>query len=178
LIWRTGRFQSALDVSELLSRCLAHVQEPLTVPLPPEVVALSATVSLGRKSCACWAAAALLAIATIGGGAFAFWPRAPRRGTPERTIEREHKRESGRSIQAASNAVAVVTLARNPADELEAQLAEVQRQAQAVDYDLHRSCDCQYDDPWSALVRSLTERSARLEAEMASGHPAPPSTGP
>jgi serine/threonine-protein kinase len=32
-----GRFQSAAELAELLSRCLAHVQEPLAVPLPPEL---------------------------------------------------------------------------------------------------------------------------------------------
>ncbi|HKI18019.1 MAG TPA: serine/threonine-protein kinase, partial [Isosphaeraceae bacterium] len=58
-----GRFQSAAEAADLLSRCLAHVQEPLTVSLPAELASRPADIRNRRKSLVRRAAAALLILA-------------------------------------------------------------------------------------------------------------------
>src|SRR5262249_60720631 len=40
-----GRFGSASELADLLSRCLAHVQEPLAVPMPSQPVPAPAPAS-------------------------------------------------------------------------------------------------------------------------------------
>ena len=53
-----GRFQTAAEVADLLGRCLAHVQQPLTVPLPDEAIGAAIRPDSGRTRRRRWAAAA------------------------------------------------------------------------------------------------------------------------
>jgi len=161
-----GRFQSAAAAADLLSRCLAHVQEPLTVPLPPELVPRSADSCIRRNSLLRWAGAAVLSIAAIAGGAVAFWPRANRPHAAERS--------SVLSEKAASDTAGVMNPAWTGTDELERQLADVWGRAHAMDSELHRPSDPQCDDSVSALARGLANRAGLLERELAAGRGAKP----
>ena len=63
------RYPSAAVVADLLGRCLAHVQQPLSVPLPTEMLPHAVR---RRTNAVRWAwAAALLAIATVACAALA-----------------------------------------------------------------------------------------------------------
>ena len=63
-----GRFSSASELADLLSRCLAHVQEPLAVELPPELVMPLKRPRSLRRNRLRWAGAGLLGIATVLAG--------------------------------------------------------------------------------------------------------------
>jgi len=156
-----GRFQSAAEAADLLSRCLAHVQEPLTVPLPPELVSRSAGFDSRRKSLMRWGGAAVLFCAAIAAGALALWPKG--------TMRHATERGSVLSEKAAPNTPGAINPAWSGTDELERQLADVRGKAQAIDSDLHRSGDPQGHDPVSALARSLADRAGLLEREIAAG---------
>jgi eukaryotic-like serine/threonine-protein kinase len=58
----SDRYKSATEVADLLGRCLAHVQQPTTVPLPPEL----AERPVRRRSVARWAIAACVLVGTLG----------------------------------------------------------------------------------------------------------------
>lgn len=93
------RFSSADELSTLLERCLAHVQQPTAVELPEEVRNLVKLVPTKRRNClsdrrtlcltVCAVATCTLAFAaTVGLGLFG-WPSAgttPKRGGPEAPV--------------------------------------------------------------------------------------------
>jgi len=62
-----GRYASAAEVADLLGRCLAHAQQPATVPLPPEL-----SPPLKRRAIAAWGilAACLVLAALLGLSSF------------------------------------------------------------------------------------------------------------
>jgi hypothetical protein len=153
------RFQSASEAADLLSRCLAHVQEPLAVPLPSELASGSAAVDVRRrKSLRLWAGFALVSLATIVGGAVWTWPRA--------TIRHKTEREPSRSAQKAVDAPVRSTTVWGRADEIEHEFADAWGRAQAVNSELHRSIDHQGSDPVSGLARALADRALALEQEI------------
>jgi len=81
------RYESAAEVGELLEQCLAHVQEPMTVPLPESLLRVSQEKerlsSLGpRRLWAGGIAAAVLALATIVG--LAIWRGPPKDAAQEK----------------------------------------------------------------------------------------------
>ena len=72
-----NRFESASQVSDLLTNCLAHVQQPNLVPLPGEVASLvkRSLTRGGFRSKAAWIGTAVVAtavvmIALVGQGLF------------------------------------------------------------------------------------------------------------
>src|SRR5262249_50685923 len=92
------RYRSASEVADLLGRCLAHVQQPLAVPLPAEVAPRAGRARPARaRGLAAWARG--LGLAAAAGAALvpAWWPRprrlpnppagpvAPDRSAPERS---------------------------------------------------------------------------------------------
>jgi serine/threonine-protein kinase len=157
------RFQTASELADLLSRCLAHVQEPLAVPLPPELVPPPATrPSPRRRRTLRWAGSLLLGFALIAGGVFAVWTgRSPDphvSGFPRPVLHRPE----------AFSPPTTVRIARDAPDELEHQLQNASGRAATIENELHRRADLPSCDPVSALARSLTDRAASLEREMAS----------
>jgi serine/threonine protein kinase len=162
------RFQSAAEVADFLSRCLAHVQEPLTVPLPTDVVVKSAC-SDGRRFNRLWwcvRAALLCLLPVIAGVVVWIWPR-PRASD---VTERSH----AQSQQLLPSTPVMANPARQPPDEIEREIADAWAKAQTVDSELHRSSDCQVSDRVSALARALADRTARLKQEILSGRGAKP----
>jgi len=161
------RFQSAAEVADLLSRCLAHVQEPLTVTLPCELVVESADCTVRRPR---WPRrsvhAAVLCLTVVAAGAVALWSRTSSRNMPERP--------STRSEQSAPDLPVAYDPLWRRTDEIEQELANVWGKAQAVDSELHRSGDCQGSDQVSALARVLANRAGLLEQEILSRRGATP----
>jgi serine/threonine-protein kinase len=163
-----GRFPSAAELAELLSRCLAHVQEPLAVPLPPELVPSAARRDPRRQHRLRWAGVGLLGVTAILGAAIPFWPaRLPGPRAPERTAGVRPGRDGLESVL-------VVRPARSEADENEVPFREAWDQAGALEADIHRRSDPRAHDPVSALARSLADRAGSLEREIVSGRDAAP----
>jgi WD40 repeat protein len=77
---REQRFQSASEVADLLSGCLAHVQQPHTMALPPVLRALPPAPRRRRAAAALTAALVLVAVA----GGLALWLRPRADGPPPR----------------------------------------------------------------------------------------------
>ncbi len=161
------RFQSAGEVADLLSRCLAHVQEPLAVPLPDELAVKSAKsdIRVGKRLLR-RAGAALVGIAAIAGAATWVWPRPPSPHAKEDSL--------AKTEQTAPDPWVGPKLAGKGTDEIEHQLADAWRKAQAVNSDLHRLSDLSSSDPVSALARSLAGRAGNLEQEILAGRGARP----
>jgi serine/threonine-protein kinase len=154
-----GRFQSAAEVADLLSQCLAHVQEPLTVSLPGQLVAESANRDLPRRQwLPHWVGAALLCLPVIAGALVVLWPRTTSRHLPERGTARSEQSAPAKQLGNGPS------LRRT--DEIEQELASAWGKAQAVNSELHRSSDCQGSDRVLALARALADRAGLLEQEI------------
>ncbi len=72
-----GRFPSASELAGLLSRCLAHVQQPLAVPLPAELARTALRPDPRRGRRLLWAGAGLLGFAVVLAGVPLIAPRRP-----------------------------------------------------------------------------------------------------
>jgi hypothetical protein len=160
-----GRFASASELAELLSRCLAHVQEPLAVALPPELVSPPDPVSPRRSRRRLWAVLGLAGLAAILGGYLAPWPkRAPEPRAAEHAPSPPRREVLGTAL--------MVGPARDEPDELEHAFAEAWSRTGTIEGDLHRRADLPGDDRVSAIVRSLADRAGSLERAIASGREA------
>ncbi len=163
-----GRFQSAAEAADLLSRCLAHVQEPLNVSLPAELASRTedGDIDIRRKSLVRRVAAALLSFAAIVCATAAFWPKTTKPHATERGLVLSPKTApvAAGSINSASIAT----------DELERQLADVWGKVHAIDSELHRPSDPQSHDTVSALARGLADRAGLLQREISAGRGAKP----
>jgi serine/threonine protein kinase len=153
------RFQTAAEVTDVLGRCLAHVQQPLAVPLPPDIVARDTRPESGRRRLG-WAAA-VLGFAAVVGGALALGPwrsRGPQ--GPNDGIERP-----GSAI--ASRGSPPDDAAWGGPDEIARQIAGARGHAAVIEAHLHRG-DPPDHDLVSDLAHDLAERSRSLEREVAS----------
>jgi serine/threonine-protein kinase len=161
------RFQSAGELADLLGRCLAHVQEPLNVALPGELMVKAANrhIDTGRRQRR-WLETTLLILPVIAGAAVWLWPRpASRHMTKGQPAEVQ---------QSAADHVVGQKPVRSRTDEIERQLADAWGRAQAVDSELHRSSDLPNSDRASVLARWLAGRAELLEQEILSGRGAKP----
>ena len=61
-----GRYQSAAEVAEVLSQCLAHVREPLSVALPRELSAALLAIAIARSISNAPVLAWLSGVAAVG----------------------------------------------------------------------------------------------------------------
>ena len=153
------RFSSASELAEVLSRCLAHVQAPLAVALPPELVPPVTRNHLRLR----WAGATLLGFAAVLGGVLFFW--LTRSQGPRASIQ------LGRDVPYVAKEVRP---SRSDPDEIDPTTREAWNQAEAIEADLHRQADPGGHDPVSALVRNLADRAGSLEREIVSGRDAAP----
>jgi serine/threonine protein kinase len=158
------RYQSALEVAELLSRCLAHVREPLSAALPVDAIPLPSRQA-ARRSRRWRSAAFVLAIGAAGAAltAFSLWRH--ERGQ----IEDIHPppRDQNDAVSAHSSA----TVAHG-GDELDAQFADAWRQATAIDAHLGRGDASSEHDPISGLAQGLASQAQALEGDIVAGRPA------
>jgi serine/threonine-protein kinase len=148
----SDRFQTAAEVAELLSRCLAHLQQPKTVLLPTILDAASARRK-GRRSGALVAAAAMLVVLFLGARALLPWT--PSSGTaqptPDTATSQGDPGPRGRSLSVPRE---------------EDSLQEVRRQLSALEADLKQSRVPGVVDPTNELLRQARQRLDELEQEL------------
>jgi serine/threonine protein kinase len=159
-----ARYQTAGEVADVLSRCLAHVREPLSVALPLDGLAPppGKAISPARRS---QRAAALLALALCTCAAAAFL-RSRDAGvhraqlavaTGDNTV-----RQSVRSSQPAVRA----------GDDIDEQLAAASRSAAALESRLARGDPITSNDAVSARAQELVKKAQSLERELGADRPA------
>jgi serine/threonine-protein kinase len=162
-----SRFPTASDLADLLSRCLAHVQEPLAVSMPPDLVPSPAPVNPRRGRRRLRAGMGLLGFAGILGAALAPWPR---RAPEPRALEPAPTRPGREDFDIAP----AVRSARNEPDEFDHSMQEAWGQAATIEGDLHRRADLPGHDFVSAIAKSLADRAGSLERAIAAGREASP----
>jgi serine/threonine-protein kinase len=162
-----GRFGSASELADLLSRCLAHVQEPLAVAMPAELVPAPAPVSPRRSHRWLAAGLGLLGCAAILVGSWVLWPGR----APEPRAAEPPPAQPGGEVLAT---VPAVRPARDEADEFDSSFQEAWGRAGTIECDLHRRAELPTQDFVSAIARSLADRAGTLERAIAGGREASP----
>jgi hypothetical protein len=162
-----GRFASASELADLLGRCLAHVQQPLTDVLPSGLIPAKAKAQPRGAGRARWLVAApFLAVPAALGLAFAYrvgWvPRAVAPETPAPVASAEPARAP------------ILRSPRRMNDDTEDPFSEAWQRAGSIEADLHRPADPPDNDRVSALARDLADRAALLERELTPGHGSAP----
>jgi serine/threonine protein kinase len=148
------RFQTAAEVADLLGRCLAHVQQPLVVPLPEGLRRTERGWSRFLLRALPFALAASLLVA----GVFLFRPRQqPTSGATDEATPAANRRPAS-----ATGAMARGT------DEIDEGIRAAWSQARMVEVDLCRACDPGAQDVLSANIHGLEEDIRRLEREIVS----------
>ncbi len=160
------RFPNATDVAQLLGACLAHVQQPLSVPLPPGLDTEPTRSARWRRygSRGLLAASILIAVAA---GARSLGPLPPR------------PRDLSEPAQlAAPTAIAVPQIAlpvdpsRGASDEIAENLREAWDLARGLEASLHQTVADAGSDPVSKLVQELTRQADSLENQITPRHEA------
>jgi serine/threonine-protein kinase len=150
------RYASAEEVAGLLGRCLAHVREPLSSPLPPELSTPDSRLRSGRFKWRRWAAAGLALAFVLGGILAVLHWRDPRSG--KATVNRDPFAPASH-VPSRSRA----NLPSAP-DEIEHQIAEAQNGADAIRARLTTGID---HDSFAAFVDRLSVKADLLEREVA-----------
>ncbi len=148
------RYQTADEAFELLKKCLAHVQQPLSSPLPAGLGEGRASRALKRF----WKPAAVLAVASLVVAAVAlnsFWKR----------LGGETGLASNRSLSADA-LVSEAWPASSAADRIEQLIDESKQMAEQTRKDIVSGESSFASDPVSALGLTLLERARALEREM------------
>ena len=157
------RFPSASELARLLSQCLAHVQEPLAIPLPPELASPVKQTRPRRGRRLLWAGAGLLGFAAVLAGVPIVAPRRP--PAPEASVH------SAGDVRGDGP---TASLARGGLDDFDQSSREAWQRARAIDAELHRQAAPIGVDAISELARSLADRAEALEREIVSGRDAAP----
>jgi serine/threonine-protein kinase len=147
-----GRFQSAAAVAELLSRCLAHLEQPETMPLPEEL----ASPRPARRRAWRWAGAALVALLGLASGTAYYWK------SPEVRPAQE---------PAAKSSSPAPWSTRDDVP-LDPQLQELRQRTQALEADLRARASAGTSDPAEVLLEDLQRRVRALEAHLLAPTPA------
>jgi hypothetical protein len=149
------RFQTAAEVAALLGACLAHVQQPLAVPLPAGLEMTARGCERGRRFV--WALPAVLAgfLAVAGTLALKPWqqPGSEADGRPVAP-------PAGGTLRSRSKA--------GSADEIDDKIRAARKQAGAVEADLCRR-EIGPEDSLSTCIHDLVELAKHLQQEIASG---------
>jgi serine/threonine-protein kinase len=148
------RYQSAAEVADLLGRCLAHVQQPLALPLPQTDLPAAARprarrrrVLLGACATALLAGAAVVAVLLL--------PRSHRPG---------HDGASGDETGPTKSAEFVVPAA----GEIDQHARELRERSAALDAELHAADRPGWQDPLAARIWQLSQQVSALEREVTS----------
>jgi serine/threonine-protein kinase len=160
----TKRYPSALTVADLLARCLAHVQAPLEVPLPAELLPTPTPPPphAGRRA-RVYLALVVLLIAVVGGGYLAVgpWPAAKTHVTSHAPLGPDPSSEGDSSTVAA---------ARSGSDEITEQIEATWQRVHAMEFDLHRLDGLSDCESVSAFAHDLANHASALEQELVSGN--------
>ena len=149
-----GRYQTASEVAELLGRCLAHVQQPLAIPLPAGIVPREARKDSRLRHRLAWGIM-VLGLASLAGGALALssWrAREPHSAAVPRSGDRTRIRS----------------------DEIAQQIGAAWGHAGAIERALRRGSDPPHRDAVSELAHDLTQRAWSLEKELNPGRQSAP----
>jgi serine/threonine-protein kinase len=148
------RFQSAAEVADLLGRCLAHVQQPLVLPLPqtelpypPRPLAGRRRVLLGAFATALLASAAVIAILLLS---------------------RPQWLRLGSLVADNTGPNNSPDLVLPAAGEIDQQAQALRERTEALDAELHSADGFGWQDPLSAQIRFLSMRASALEKEVTS----------
>jgi serine/threonine-protein kinase len=152
------RYQTASEVAGLLERCLAHVQQPLTSPLPAE---LSGTIKLERvwQSLESRSALAALALVTLGAAAFVLIPKRANEPAAPRADAAIAAPENARTSQTPSPVT-------GRSDEIAQGFQEAWGLAGNIEAGLHQPANPSCADPVSSLSSSLAQEARALEVEL------------
>ncbi len=154
------RFQSATEVAQVLGACLAHVQQPLSVPLPAELEMERTQPGKWRR----YVTRVLLTASVLGAAAAAgitFGGLPPRPG--ELTAMR---RDPSQPVIPAARPAVRVEQPRVPSDEIDQDLREAWSRAGALEASLYRPATGAGDDPISTYAHELAQQAEALENQM------------
>ena len=147
-----GRFPSASELADLLSRCLAHVQQPLTDLLPSGLVPAKAK-SRPATGIAAVGSRRLVRSSARGPGARVRLQRGQSRDRPAEAgppAGRGGPRRGRRRTGSGRPGVA---------DETDHPFRAAWERARTIEADLHRPADPPDDDRVSAIARDLADRA-------------------
>jgi serine/threonine-protein kinase len=148
------RYQSAAEVADLLGRCLAHVQQPLVLPLPQTDLPAAARQRAGRRRVLLGAfATALLTSAAVVG--VSLLPRPQRPGHDAPTAD-----DSGPTTSAE--------LVLPAAGEIDQHARALWERTAALDAELHSPDRHGWQDPLAARIWYLFSQASALEREVTS----------
>jgi serine/threonine-protein kinase len=152
------RYQAATEVAELLERCLAHVQQPLSVALPSGLAGATGRTWVWQRPWVRWgivaSGIALTSLGMIGYMA----PRSRHKDALTQELAQSSTpapRESPRHAQLPSRP-----------DEIARELREAWGFAGSIEARLHRPEYVTAEDPLSTLVRDLGQKVRALESEL------------
>jgi serine/threonine-protein kinase len=151
------RFQTAAEVTDLLGRCLAHVQQPLTVPLPPSLIR-PPNRFWRRRRVARWAMAGVVLLSVFAAALFTFhWGQQP-------------EDEEAPALQ-ISGGIRLGERAYRESVDLDEQIHAFRTRAEALEGDLNCRSACASDsgDPIGAEIQRILQETRRLEQEIQSG---------
>jgi eukaryotic-like serine/threonine-protein kinase len=151
------RYQSAAEVAELLGRCLAHLQQPLTVSLPSALLQKrESRRRFGRSKRWIAAAVVLVSVAVL---LLAF----PRRQHPDVNIA---KQSSEAPPSKPPQQEPVNTGKRQKPDEIDEQLQALRQRARTVEVGLEGSDASNSRDYTSEQIRNALIQAQMLEQQM------------
>jgi serine/threonine-protein kinase len=155
------RFQTAAEVAELLEKCLAHVQEPDTHALPPNLMPPAPRV---RNSRLLWAAALLLTLGAAVPLGWSWLANRPNTDTPNANPSR-----AAPSVRRVDANVSQAWGAEDSS--LEAQIAALRCQMALLEADLTQPSVAGFGDPTAAQLLDARRRLDILERELVTKSP-------
>jgi serine/threonine protein kinase len=154
---RVHRFQTASEVAELLGRCLAHVQQPLTSPLPDGLEHNSTTQKPANTLRRSAGAVALVTMIALAAGALVVWSRGQ---MPDRSSE---------PTASPSSAVS----SEQPPDEIGLLLDDAANRAQALQHEFLAPRNDLHRDLILDRTAALFQQAEALERDIVSGRALP-----
>jgi hypothetical protein len=146
-----GRFRSAAEVAEVMNGCLAHLQQPDTVPLPPAVRGVRAGSSrLGRRS-----AVGLLLLLGVGTAALLHGIGGPRH---------QAGAESDQPVREARQQPRTATPPL-PEESEDRNLEMLRRRAGSLELDLHAPTP-DTPDSFAETLRELRRQLDAVKADL------------
>jgi serine/threonine-protein kinase len=146
------RFQTAADVAHLLERCLAHLQQPLAVPLPTELVVQHRHSARWARAGRWAAAAVVLCLLAASPFAWRAWHPADAEALNSRTSEGKEPRPPNPTNVGA--------------EEIEAQMHALQQRTEAMTANLQHARITAPGEQVGAELQSLLNQAHVLEQEI------------
>ena len=150
------RFQTAAEVSELLGRCLAHLQQPLTVPLPHDLPRALQPRLRRRVHFARWAMASFVVLSAISVVLMVWRSGQKIDGDESPGLNSEEQFQIGERKNVGT-------------DEIEQRIHVLGERTQALQADLDPRSISHREDPISTEIQNTLNKARSLEQEIHSG---------